>query len=355
MTTASNNTSQEPPPYLGLQQSIDPAASQPILEVPHDERVINIISKTLAPNEKLIVCGSCWQYINIRPSTKIGNNNNLSQEASLNSDPLQPSDPVMSQPQLEVPHGLTGISEINIISNTLGPSSQIIVCFTCNQHKSTQFERKNFTRTSCYIGSEKSTATTTNTKLSSSQQLPPYSGLKVQRRLTGGPIININSNTLQPHAQITVKKKSSIRISFLLGSQPQVKLPHGLTEAPVINILHNTLGPNCIITVGCFCRQQISTRVESKPSVRIVSCLIGSKMDSESNNDPFQKLTEKPIVNINSNTMGTDAQIIVCDSNGIQIIQVEGKPSKSSYFFAIFSYLIRCWSCARYPNNSEQY
>ncbi|XP_050677093.1 uncharacterized protein LOC126973801 isoform X3 [Leptidea sinapis] len=364
MITESNNYScQEPPPCPGLLQSFEPAISQPIVEVPHDERVINIIRKTLSPNEKIIVCVSCWQYINIRPSTKMCNDHNLSQELPSYCDSQQTSDPVMSQPQVKVPHGLSGISDINIISNTLGPSSQIVVSFTCSQHKSTRFERKNFTRTSSFIGSGMGTKTNNY----SSRKLPPYSSLKVQRGLSGGPVININSNTLQPSAQIIVKKNNSIRISCLIGSkmetplsatsQPQVNLSHGLTKEPIINIISNTLGPNTKITVGCLCRKHFSTRVESKPSMGIVSCSLGSKMDDESNYDSFQKLklTEKPFVNIKSNTMGPNAQIIVCDSSGIHIAQVEGKTSKSSYFFAIFSYIIRCWPCACYRNNTEQY
>ncbi|XP_050677083.1 uncharacterized protein LOC126973797 isoform X5 [Leptidea sinapis] len=368
MTTEYNNHSpREPPPHPGLQQSFDPAASQTTVNEP----VINIIGRTLAPNERIIVCGSCWQYINIRPSAKKGNNSNLSQESY--PDPQQPSDP--GQPQVKVPHGLTEIPTININSNTLGSNSQIIVCYTCSEHKSRRFETKNFTRTSCFIGSEKATE---YYNYSSQHQLPPYPSLqlpsdqlnsqsqvKVQPGLTGGNVITINSNTLQPDAQIIVKRKGTVRTSFLFGSKmetkssatslPQVKSPHGLNGVPVINIISNTLGTNCKITVGCLCLEHISTRVDSKPSVRIVSGLLGSKMSNDSYNNPYQKLTEKPIVNIHSNTMGPNSQIKVCGYNGIHIIQVDGKPSKTTYFFAIFSCLIGCWSCACYRNNSEQY
>ncbi|XP_050677080.1 uncharacterized protein LOC126973797 isoform X2 [Leptidea sinapis] len=372
MTTEyDNHTCQGPPPYPGLQQSFDPAASPSTVNDP----VINIISRTLAPNERIIVCGSCWQYINIRPSAKKGNNDNISQEPVSFPDPQQLSDTY--QPQVEVPHGLTEIPTINIISNTLGPNSQIIVCYTCSEHKITRFERKHFTRTSYFIGSEEANE---YYKYSSQHQLPPYPGLqqpsdqlnsqsqvKVQPGLTGSNVININSNTLQPNAQIIVKRKGTknLRTSFLFGSKmetkssatslPQVKSLHGLTGVPVINIISNTLGPNSKITVGCLCREHISTRVESNPSVRIVSGLLGSKLSNDSYNDPYQKLTEKPIVNIHSNTMGPNSQIKVCGYNGIHIIQVDGNPSKTTYFFAIFSCLIGCWSCACYRNNSEPY
>ncbi|XP_050677088.1 uncharacterized protein LOC126973801 isoform X1 [Leptidea sinapis] len=369
MTESNNDSSQESPPCPGIEQPLDQASSQPIVNVPHDDQVINIISRTLAPNERIIVCGSCWQYINIRPSTKMCSNNHLSQDPPSYSDLQQTSDPIMIQPQVKLPHGLTGISNINIVSNTLGPGAQIIVCFSCSEHKITRFERKNFTIASCFIGSEMGT----ETKNYSSQQLPSYPGLQQpsdqltsqQQVMTESPVITINSNKLGPTSQIIVKKKGSFRPSFLFRSKietkssatslPQMKSPHGLTGVPVINIISNTLGPNSTIKVGCLCHENIITRVESKSSMRIASCLLGSKLNNECYNGPYQKLTEKPIVNIRSNTMGPNAQIIVCDYNGIHIIKLEGKPSKSTYFFAVFSGLIACWPCACYRNNSGEY
>ncbi|VVC94959.1 unnamed protein product [Leptidea sinapis] len=108
---------------------------------------------------------------------------------------------------------------------------------------------------------------------SSQHQLPPYP-IKVQPGLTGGNVITINSNTLQPDAQIIVKRQGTVRTSFLFGSKmetkssatslPQVKSPHELTGVPVINIISNTLGTNCKITVGCLCFEHISTRIKNE-------------------------------------------------------------------------------------------